>query len=155
MGIKVLHGDRLVDSELLELDKQAKYGDAVSGWRGDETLFVCVQPLPGGAPPQVQVWGLDAHNREYIACSEPGTDGYRHRLLAKLVRGDWQKRAGDLVEETMKANAKAKADRQAQWDDWMVNEFAPKLHHAFVKDGAVPRTHHYIPDGDKAKEPAS
>ncbi len=153
MGLKVPHRDMLVDSELLELDKQAKFGDPVSGWRGDETMFVCVQPVPAGGAPMIQVWGLDAHGREYLACSTPAGVGYRHVLLGKLVKGDWQHRAGSLVDETMAANQKIRDDADKRWDDWMENEFGPKLHHAFVKDGAAPREDFYMtPRGRKGQD---
>ena len=148
MGLKVphRHGGRtmIVDSEMLELDRQAKYGDPVSGWRGDEQMFVCLAPQATG-PDVVEVWGLDSMGREYPAASTPATSGWRHRLLAKLVDGDWQKRAGDLVEETMKNNAKIRADQEAAHAEYVREEFAPKLLWALQKDGMAPRDRFYFP----------
>ena len=148
MGIQVPHTYAgrmmLCDSEMLELDRQAKYGDAVSGWRGDETMFVCLNAQLVG-PDVVEVWGLDAHGREYVAASTDATQGWRHRLLAKLVKGDWQKRAGDLVEETLAHNAKVRADADAAFRDYVREEFAPKLRHALQKDGLGPKDTFFFP----------
>lgn len=137
MGLKVRHGDMLVDSELLELDRQAKYGDAVAGWRGDDQMFVCLSL----DQQFVQVWGVDRYNREYVAAEVAAcTPGWRHRLIAKLVKGDWQHRAGNLVEDTMAANAKIREDSEQRFSEYLREELAPKLHHALVKDGHAQRS---------------
>lgn len=147
MGLQVPHTyagrSMVVDSEMLELDRQAKYGDAVSGWRGDPEMWVCLNQMAAG-PDVVEVWGLDSKRRPYIACSTEATQGWRHRLLTKLVKGDWQKRAGDLVEETMRANAKVRADAEAEFTDFIREEFAPKLRHALQRDGVAPRDTFYF-----------
>lgn len=133
----------MVDSEMLELDRQAKNGDPVSGWRGDPQMWVSLLETEDG-PDIVEVWGLDSLNREYLACSTPDTPGWRHRLLEKLVKGDWQHRAGDLVEETMKSNAKIRSDAEAAHREYVREEFAPKLRHALLKDGVGIRDTFYF-----------
>ena len=148
MGLKVPHRHdgraMMVDSEMLELDRQVKLGEPISGWRGDPQMWVALLNAEVG-PDIVEVWGLDSLNREYLACSTPATDGWRHRLLVKLVKGDWQKRAGDLVEETMKNNAKIRADQEAAHAEYIREEFAPKLLWALQKDGMAPRDRFYFP----------
>lgn len=148
MGLQVPHryggSTLLVDSEMLELSRQVTLGDPVSGWRGDPDMGVCLNQQEVG-PDVVEVWGLDSLNREYIAASTPATDGFRHRLLAKLVDGDWQKRKVDLVEETMKNNAKIRADAEAAHRDYVREEFAPHLLWALQKDGMAPRDRFYFP----------
>lgn len=147
MGLQVPHRydgrTMMVDSEMLELDRQAKLGDPVSGWRGDPQMWVALLPSQVG-PDVVEVWGLDAYNREYLAASTPATDGWRHRLLEKLVKGDWQQRAGDLIEQTMASNAKIRADAEARHADYIREEFAPKLRWALQKDGVAPRDTFYF-----------
>ena len=148
MGLKVPHRHdgrtMMVDSEMLELDRQAKNGDPVSGWRGDPQMWVALLPADRG-PDTVEVWGLDSLNREYLAASTPATDGWRHRLLGKLVKGDWQKRAGDLVEETIANNARIRAEADAAYSDYIREEFAPHLLWALQRDGLAPRDRFYFP----------
>ena len=148
MGIQVPHhyngSTLLVDSEMLELDRQVRLGDAVSGWRGDPDMGVCLNQQEVG-PDVVEVWGLDSLGRSYMACSTPATDGWRHRLLGKLVKGDWQKRAGDLVEETIANNARINAEREANFRDYVREEFGPKLRRALQKDGLGPSDWFFFP----------
>ena len=148
MGIQVPHTyagrTMVVDSEMLELDRQVKHGDPVSGWRGDEQMFVCLSPQMIG-PDDVEVWGLDSMGREYPAASTPATSGWRHRLLAKLVKGDWQKRAGDLVEETIANNKRLVAEREAEHADYIREELAPHMLWALQKDGMAPKDRFYFP----------
>ncbi len=134
----------LVDSEMLELDRQVRLGDAVSGWRGDPDMGVCLNQTEVG-PDVVEVWGLDSMQRPYVAASTPATPGWRHRLLSKLVKGDWQKRAGDLVEETMAHNARLRAAAEAEMQTYVREEFAPKLRWALQRDGLGPRDSHFFP----------
>lgn len=152
MGFQVPHTyagrTMMCDSEMLELDRQAKYGDAVSGWRGDESMFVCLNAQLAG-PDIVEVWGLDALGREYVAAATDATQGWRHRLLAKLVKGDWQKRAGDLVEETLAHNQRLAAEREENFRSYVREEFGPKLRFALQKDGLGPKDSHFFPAKSK------
>lgn len=141
MGLKVPYGERLVDSELITLDNQARDGDAVSGWRGDPSMWVNHDPVTN----QVQVFALDKFQKPYIAAScHESTPGFRHVLLGKLVKGDWQKRAGNLIDEIDKANAKVREDADKRFSDWITGEFGDKLHHALVKDGVATRSDFYM-----------
>ncbi len=143
MGLKVLHNGYLVDSDLLELDRQARLGDAVSGWRGDESMFVAVVDTEAGRV--VQVRGRDAKGVEYVAASLPAsTPGWRHKLLDKLVWGDWQHRAGDPFQRMIDERKARDAEADRQWRDRVQNELAPKLHWALVKDGLIPRQDFYM-----------
>lgn len=145
-GLKVLHNGFMVDADLMTLDEQARLGDAVSGWRGDDTMFVAVtNPDPVTLQRTIQVRAIDANGVEYVAASTPAsTPGWRQLLLGKLVAGDWQKRAGDPIQRLIDARKKRDADESAKFREFINEEFAPKLHHALLKDGVGIRQDFYM-----------
>lgn len=146
MGLKVLHNGYMVDSDLLLLDQQAREGDAVSGWRGDDSMSVAVTiPDPVTNKRTIQVRAVDANGVEYVAASVPeDTPGWRQLLLSKLVAGDWQHRAGDPIRRVIDAQMKRQKDMDTRFREFVTEEFAPKLHHALVKDGAAQRQDFYM-----------
>lgn len=147
--MKVFHNGQLVDSDLLLLHDQATKGDAISGWRGDPDMWVEVHDIDGVT--HVCVMGLDAKRTKYVAASEKAsTPGWRHLLLERLVRGDWQQRAGDPVAEMHKRQRKARQEREDAHADYLRGEVFPKLHWAIAKDNAGFRTDFYMtPRGRK------
>lgn len=149
MGFPVPSNGKMVDSDLLLLDRQVKEGDAVSGWRGDPDMWVEV--YDGDGLPVVWVMGLDAQRAKYGAASTKARPGWRHKLLEKLVLGDWQGRAGDPVARIDAANAAREKERRDRFNDHFVEHVAPKLHWALVKDGAAQRSDFYFPSKEVSR----
>ena len=70
---------------------------------------------------ELEVFGIDAEGVPYVAASEPQSNpNWRHDLLARVVRGDWQRGSaiidGLLAERDRKDAAKAKDEADA-WDE--------------------------------------
>lgn len=119
-----------VPTSVFDIDRRIKEGDE-SGWRGDPSMFLMLNPRNG----MFEVWGIDRGGNQYLACSHHACD---HTLLRKLVAGDPQRH--DVINETLKANAKAKADRDAADRDKAL-VVADKLGHAIRADAGEKRTH--------------
>jgi hypothetical protein len=80
--------------DMLKLDHRIKYGDE-SGWRGDISMGIFMNR----ELKRFEVWGLDAHQRPYLACSSK-TLGLG--IIHQLREGDPQKH--DVFAEVMAAN---------------------------------------------------
>lgn len=107
--------------DLMDIDHRVKYGDE-SGWRGDPTMCVCINSIPGH--PQegwFEVWGIDRGGNQYKAASSPKLD---HSLLIKLREGDPTR--SDPWQKVLDHNAKVKAD-QEQADREKRADIADKL----------------------------
>lgn len=152
MGVHVRHttpaGERVeIDSDVLNLDRKVKEGDAASGWRGDPQMWLCYTPQTK----ELEVWGLDAAGVPYIAAVEPASNpNWRFDILVRLRQGDWQ-RGGDVIGDLLAARdaKRAAADRaaEAEWD-----ERAERLAWAVKKDMTGESLYgHFVP-GRTTKE---
>lgn len=91
--------------DLMDIDRRVKHGDAVYGWRGDETMGVFLNALTR----EFEIWGIDRQGKEYLAASHHTLD---QTLIRKLAEGD--PRYHDQFQRVLDHNAKLVADRKAR-----------------------------------------
>ena len=90
-----------VPFDVFDIDRRIKFGDE-SGWRGDPTMCLCINPHAE----RYEVWGIDRHGNEYMACSAKELD---HRILVQLREGDPTR--NDPWQKVLDHNAKLKEDQ--------------------------------------------
>lgn len=109
------------------------FGDSTIGWEGDPQLFVVAESTPAGT-----VWELWRHeengHRSLIEKSPPGYP-FDERILIQLCKLDSHRRHRDLANEIETANNKRDAQSQADRNEYIAEEVAPRLQHALIADG--------------------
>ena len=137
-------GDRaLITGDVLDVGRRINEGDPTVGWEGDPTMVLAVDneqfitdidgnmTFPQVSNPQYgwfEVWGLDAHNKAYLAACRPYCDS---RLLAALAEGHWKR--GDLAERIIRKNQMRVVEQERQAREQRV-EANDKLHFALLHD---------------------
>ena len=108
-------------------------GDGTIGWEGDPQLFIVAERTPQGT-----VWELwraeENGHRSLIEKSPPGYP-FDERVLVQLCKLDTRRHDRDLHAEIEAARDKVKADELAARNEYIAEEFAPRLQAALIKDG--------------------
>ena len=126
-----VNGRRLwMDAPMRALIHEIRFGSPVKGWEGDDRLEV----YWNGIEDRFELWRLeDDEQYRLVARSTPGTP-FDDRILDALVAWDNHRRQQSLHDEIVANNTRLDAQRDAKNDEWMTEEMAPRLHHAFRKD---------------------
>jgi len=108
-------------------------GDSTIGWEGDSRLFVVAEKTPVGT-----VWELWRHeengHRSLIEKSPPGYP-FDERVLVQLCKLDKQRQHRDLHAEIVESGNRQKAKELADRNEYIAEDFGPRLKHALIKDG--------------------
>ena len=124
-----------VDSDVLDIRRRLTEGDATCGWRGEPTARLfhnqLEDPVTGKVVSMWEVECLDRSGTPYIAASLVA-DYLDHRIIEKMVLGDWQ-RGKVALDEITAANQRLAEARAAERRD-AIEAVADKLHWAMVRD---------------------
>jgi len=117
-----------MDAGMTELIDKLHYGDPVIGWEGDERLAVYWND------PRWEIWRCEVDNKYRMVCrSKPGVL-FDERVLMQLRDYDSRRVQRDLFVENNAHNDKIDADKKSAFDEWITEEAAPRLAHAFRQD---------------------
>lgn len=125
-------GDRhiWIDSDIL---RKIQFGDPTKGWEGDEYLAVFWNPYVDCF--ELVRW----ENGDYslVARQKPGVV-FDERIIEELVRRDMRRNPKrDLAGEVNAHNDALEDAAQRNLDELVAEEVAPRLRHAFRKDGTI------------------
>lgn len=126
-----VEGRRLwMDSAMRDLIQRVRFGDPVKGWEGDERLAVYFNE-PARC---FELWRLEDDNEYRFVCrSGPGVV-FDERVIDALLKWDRQRRKVGLHEEIAAQHERVDAARENELNEWVAEEMAPRLRHAFRKD---------------------
>ena len=124
-------GRRLwMDTPMRDLIHRMRFGDPVKGWEGDDRL-----DLYWNQPERrFEIWRLEDDEQYRIVCrSDPGA-AFDERVLDALIAWDGHRRRRSIVEEVIEHNTNLDAQLDAAREEWVAEDLAPRLQHAFHKD---------------------
>jgi hypothetical protein len=127
-----VNGRRLwMDTPMRDLIDRVRFGDPVKGWEGDPRLEV----YWNGIDERFELWRCeDDEQYRLVARSAPGIP-FDERVIDALIGMDGRRRQSPLHESIIKHNTELDARRDAARDEWVAEDLAPRLRHAFLKDG--------------------
>jgi hypothetical protein len=126
-----VNGRRLwMDTPMRDLIAKIRFGDPIKGWEGDDRLDV----YWNGIDERFELWRLedDAQYR-LVARSGEGV-GFDDRVIDALVGMDNRRRQQDLATQIIEHNLALDAQRDHDREEWVAEDLAPRLHHAFRED---------------------
>ena len=130
-------GKRLwIDPLMQDVIRRVRFGDGLLGWEGDERLAVYAVPEADGKDTAWQIMRLDEDDElRHVATTKPG-EPFDDRIIMWLIAHDRRRKPDnwDLGLEIEEHNAAVDAAKQAQADELIAEELAPRLHAAQRKD---------------------
>jgi len=126
-----VHGRRLwMDTPMRDLIARMRFGDPVKGWEGDARLEL----YWNGDEERFEVWRLEDDEQYRFVCrSAPGVP-FDDRIIDALIGWDGRRRQSPLHETVINHNLCLDAERDAARDEWVAEDLAPRLRHAFRQD---------------------
>ena len=126
-----VHGRRLwMDTPMRDLIARMRFGDPVKGWEGDVRLEL----YWNGDEERFEVWRLEDDEQYRFVCrSAPGAP-FDDRIIDALIGWDGRRRAVPIHESVMAHNERVDAERASRRDEWVAEDLAPRLRHAFRQD---------------------
>jgi hypothetical protein len=126
-----VNGRRLwMDTPMRDLIERLRFGDPVKGWEGDPRLDV----YWNGIDERFELWRLeDDEQYRLVARSGPGV-AFDERVIDALIGMDGRRRRISLDQQVIDHNTALDAELDRQREEWVAEEAAPRLHHAFRKD---------------------
>jgi len=126
-----VQGRRLwMDTPMRDLIQRMRFGDPVKGWEGDERLEL----YWNGAEERFEIWRLETDEEYRFVCrSAPGVP-FDDRIIDALISWDGRRRQQSITQTVIEHNLAVDAERDAEREEWVAEEAAPRLHHAFRKD---------------------
>ena len=125
-------GDRHIwlDGDILH---KIQFGDPTKGWEGDDLLAVFWNPIAECF--ELVRW----ENGDYsVVARQKSGEVFDERIIEELVRRDMARNPKrDLHQEILDSNEAVEARAQADHDELVREEVAPRLYHAFKKDGTI------------------
>lgn len=119
-----------MDGSVRDLIERIRFGDLLLGWEGDERIELYYD----GGEKRFELWRLEDDGEYRRVCrSQPGMQ-FDERVIHALIQNDGRRRQKALVDEVNDHNDGVRADNEAQRQEWIDEEMAPRLQHAFRKD---------------------
>lgn len=113
-----------------DLRRKLHHGDGVKGWEGDPRLEIYWD----AERERWEVWRLEDDNVPRFVCrSQPGVP-LDDRLIDNLLAWDRYRRQQDLADEIIEANQRREDELDREHDEYVEEEFGPRLLHAVMKD---------------------
>jgi hypothetical protein len=126
-----VHGRRLwMDTPMRDLIHRMRFGDPVKGWEGDP----CLELYFDGSAERFEVWRLEDDGEYRFVCRSAVGVPFDERIIDALISWDNRRRSVPLEQTVMDRNQRRDDDISARRDEWVAEEAAPRLHHAFRKD---------------------
>lgn len=113
-----------------DLIDRLHFGDPVIGWEGDERLAVYYD----GEERRWEVMRLEDDGVYRLVCRSKPDVIFDERLLWRLCEWDRNRRTRSLVDDIVAHNDRLTARRAADTDSYIVEEVAPRLRHAILKE---------------------
>ena len=128
---EVVNGRQLwMDGSMRDLIHRVRFGDPLLGWEGDERIELYYD----GANERFELWRCEDDSEYRRVCrSQPGM-AFDERIIFALIQWDEHRRPVALVDQVNEHNDRIDADKKAQSEEWIAEEMAPRLRHAFRKD---------------------
>jgi hypothetical protein len=111
-----------MDGAVCDLIDRIRYGDPLLGWEGDDRIELYFD----GPEERFELWRRKG--------SQPGMQ-FDDRIIHALIQWDGRRRTKALVDEVNEHNANRQAQVEAERDEWIAEDMAPRLRHAIRKDG--------------------
>ena len=126
-----VNGRRLwMDTPMRDLITRMRFGDPVKGWEGDPRLDL----YWNGDDERFEIWRLEGDEQyRLVARSGPGIP-FDERVIDALIGMDGRRRRKSIDQTVIDQNLAVDAERDRQREEWVTEEAAPRLHHAFRKD---------------------
>jgi hypothetical protein len=126
------NGQKLwMDGSIRDLIHRIRFGDPLLGWEGDDRIELYWDDTEE----RFELWRCeDDYEYRRICRSGPGV-AFDERVIHALVQWDGRRRTKALVDEVNDHNEGVRADIDAQRDEWIAEDIAPRLRHAIRKDG--------------------
>lgn len=125
-GRRLWHAD---DGVMDDLIRKLHCGDPTIGWEGDERLAVY---LIGPGVWEIGRWEDDFAYRPI--CRSPQGGVFDERILWDLCQWDRNRRTRSLHDEITARNEQIDREREAQLDEWVAEEIAPRLRYAIQRE---------------------
>jgi bifunctional DNA-binding transcriptional regulator/antitoxin component of YhaV-PrlF toxin-antitoxin module len=120
-----------MDGAVCDLIDRIRYGDPLLGWEGDDRIELYFD----GPEERFELWRLEDDGEYRRVCrSQPGMQ-FDDRIIHALIQWDGRRRTKALVDEVNEHNANRQAQVEAERDEWIAEDMAPRLRHAIRKDG--------------------
>lgn len=124
-------GRRLwMDTPMRDLIHRIHDGDPVKGWEGDPRLDV----YWNGIDERFELWRREDDEQYRLVCRSGEGVGFDERVIDALIQMDGRRRRQTLADQVLAANTDLETRRDAERDEWVTEEAAPRLRHAFQKD---------------------
>jgi hypothetical protein len=126
-----VNGRRIwMDGPMHDLIHRIQYGDPVKGWEGDSRLALYFN----GEDERFELWRLeDDETYRMVARSDVGV-ALDERIIDALIAMDGRRRNQSLADEVLGHNAVIQTERDHQRDEWVAEDMAPRLRHAFTEE---------------------
>lgn len=126
-----VNGRRLwMDTPMRDLIHRVRFGDPVKGWEGDEQLAVYWNEPDR----RFELWRLEDDGEYRFVCrSGPGVP-FDDRVIDALVAMDGRRRKVSLHDEIVTNNTAVEANNERRMNEWVAEEMAPRLRHAFMEE---------------------
>lgn len=128
-----VNGRRLwMDTPMRDLIARIRFGDPVKGWEGDDRLGVYWD----GNDERFELWRHEDDGQYRFVCrSGPGV-AFDERIIDALLSWDRNRRGVSLHDEIVTNNERVTAANDRRRDEWLAEDMAPRLRHAFRQDMA-------------------
>jgi hypothetical protein len=124
-------GRRLwMDTPMRDLIHRIRFGDPVKGWAGDSRLDL----YWNGAEQRFELWRLEDDEQYRLVCRSGIGIPLDERVIDALIAMDGRRRRQTLDAEVIAHNEHLDAVKEAARDEWVAEEAAPRLRHAFMKE---------------------
>lgn len=124
-------GRRLwMDTPMRDLIQRIRFGDPVKGWEGDERLALYWNEIER----RFELWRLEDDNEYRFVCRSGIDMPLDERVIDGLLSMDRHRQARSLHDRIVANNEAVDAARARETEEWIAEEMAPRLQHAFRRD---------------------
>jgi hypothetical protein len=119
-----------MDGPMHDLIHRIRYGDPVKGWDGDQRLALYFN----GETERFELWRLEDDEQYRLVCRSGVGIPLDERIIDALIGMDGRRRQTNLATEVREHNDALEASRAHQRDEWIHEDLAPRLRHAWMKE---------------------
>lgn len=126
-----VNGRRLwMDTPMRDLIHRVRFGDPVKGWEGDARLDLYWD----GLNHRFELWRLEDDEEYRFVCRSGEGVSFDDRIIDALIAWDGRRRLTPIEQQVIEHNTRVDEDKAARQEEWVAEDLAPRLHHAFRKD---------------------
>lgn len=119
-----------MDGSVRDLIERIRFGDPILGWEGDDRIELYYD----GPEERFELWRLEDDGEYRRVCrSQPGMS-FDERIIHALIQWDGRRATTSLLDQVNGHNDTVKANEDAAVEEWLAEDIAPRLQHAFRED---------------------